>query len=490
MSVPNVAILWPIKFEATSYVLRVTVGGVTSNLNFPASGSLTVGREYWISGDEHTDSLDDDSATGAGDLLKMLQTTLDSHADASTFTVSIDTNGFVSVVSSSASFSILWTHASSTLDESIFGFESLDTTSATSCTSTRKPQGRWYPGRAITDDGRNRQPIVGGISRSLSNRTRVSRIALPSQERDLSIRQFAKEVALTEYVSETDPTGSFEYAWINALSLGYPFRLYEDDSAIALASYNLYRMRDLSDPLGRHERFRIWWDISLRATLLMESAPEYSLDLDGSTGGNYDYAQAADSSSLDLSTAFTWSIWFKPRDMTGIVTLFEKAGTSNDNGYKLQFLSSGTEVRVSCANTGSATTHAGFAITAPALNTWHHIAVTWAGSTSSRLWLDGVEQTVGANTIATLRNSAGALKIGIDKNTSNPLNGRVCEVALFNVDKGATYAAALYAQNGSDISADSGLAAYWRFADDALDSSGNGNTVTLNGQAHYVADHP
>ena len=57
--------------------------------------------------------------------------------------------------------------------------------------------------------------------------------------------------ALDEYADSTEPYGSFESAWVNALSYGYSFRVYDDASERTASAYELYRVRSLSDPMQR-----------------------------------------------------------------------------------------------------------------------------------------------------------------------------------------------------------------------------------------------
>jgi hypothetical protein len=261
MSIPNAAILWPVRFLATSYLLRVTIGATTTNLAFPASGSLTVARDYWFSGDAQTDAgLDIDTATGRADLLGMLQATLRLHANGGAATVAFDAAGERIVVTfgGGQSGSILWSNVATTLDFNIFGWGNANTASATSTTATEPCAGRWLPGRPFSFDSLDRQPIVGGVARSISGKVRISRFSTPTQDREVQF-QFLDQ---TKVIASSHTYEPFSYAWYNSLSLGRPFRVYDDVDELEV--YSVYRTTSLEDPMQRNEQFRVWWDVSLR----------------------------------------------------------------------------------------------------------------------------------------------------------------------------------------------------------------------------------
>ena len=265
MAVPNVVWLYPVRFSATSYVVRVTISGVTENLTFPATGSLTVGRDYWITGDGQADGLESSSDIGKGDLIAMLQATLRTHTQGATATASFSTSTWkvTCATGSLQTMAILWAHGSTTLDDGIFGFSG-STSTATSVTGSVEATGPIVFGRALAADSRDRQPIVGGISSSLSGKVRVSRLSLPKKERDFEFAAIVQSNALREY--ETTAT-SVERGWVDALSLGYPFRHYDQASDIAGSTYSVYRLRDLEYPLQRNGTNIVWWDASFRARL-------------------------------------------------------------------------------------------------------------------------------------------------------------------------------------------------------------------------------
>lgn len=247
-------LLWGVRFSSTTYNLRVTCNSITETLPFPASGSLSVTKDYFPSGDDD----------GSTDLLQMLEACIEAHTQAPAVDIALTEDFFIQITSSVA-IELVWQDAATTLDGAPFGWTA-DSGSATTLTGDYIPHGIWRPQRPIARDSRLRQPIVGGVSKSVSGKTRVSRIAEPEKTRELSWIFLPKDRVLSEYA--TAVTGvtstSFEYAWINSISKGYAFRYYADEAS--LTSPVNYRIADLADPIARSEQFQIYWDIAISAT--------------------------------------------------------------------------------------------------------------------------------------------------------------------------------------------------------------------------------
>ena len=249
----------PIVFSASSYVLRVTIGTTTENLNF----SVTPGRYYWLTGDNQADA---STNGGVGDLLRNLQTCIASHSDVGTITVSL-TSGFrVQVVTSSiATINILWGNAATTLDATIFGWPQTNT-AGTGATLTAPNLGRglWRAGKPISEpDTRRRRVHLGGISESLSGLHRVSNFGTSVRQRELAFRLLQRSVALDEYATSTEPYGTWEQAW-ESMRLGRPARIYADEASRTSTSYSLVRTRSLSDPLARDPSTPLRWGVDLQ----------------------------------------------------------------------------------------------------------------------------------------------------------------------------------------------------------------------------------
>ena len=265
MALATPIVLYPVRFAATSYVLRVTSGATTENLTFPATGSLTTTRNYYVSGDSQVDS--DGSVGGVGDLVSLLELCLDSNTGGLGYTVTVsDKSRNVITVAATGTFSILWAHGSTTLSPLVFGFAASNTASATSAVAPNQSQGVWAPQQLWTADTRDQQELVGATTESISGLMRSSRLATPKKVRDLEWELLLKDRILDEYTPATEPYGSAEYGWVNSWSYGRPLRVYDDASSRTSASYKLYRMRQASRmPYARSERdgSRIRWAVDL-----------------------------------------------------------------------------------------------------------------------------------------------------------------------------------------------------------------------------------
>ncbi|MEQ8278324.1 MAG: hypothetical protein RMA76_38130 [Deltaproteobacteria bacterium] len=258
MSVPNYLIATPIRFAAASYTLRVDVGGTTEDLTV----GFTVGRNYWLSGDGQADA--DGGVGGVGDLLRVVSTALGTHTEITGGYAALNSSFLVELGSLDGGDNITIDWPNSTLDESIFGFaDAIVGPTADAVVGTLMPRGLWRPMKAATVDSRDRQPIVGGISAAVSGRTRVSRFATPLREREIEIARLHQSVTLAEYAPATEPYGTLEEAWINSMSLGRPFRLYEDETVRTSSSYGLYRTKDLGEPYDRDPRYNVRWRANL-----------------------------------------------------------------------------------------------------------------------------------------------------------------------------------------------------------------------------------
>lgn len=253
MSLASALIGTAIRFAATSYVVRVTANAVTTDLPFPAAGSLSTTTDYFMSGDGT-----------ATDLVTILATAISAHAQLGTVTGSISSWRLSLDDSTNVDFTIAWDHANNTLDPLVFGFTDATPVAADPLVSTNMPQGLWRPERPIAFDSRDRQPIIGGVGMSVAGDIRISSFGTPYKERDISFVFIPQAKILDEYVASTEPYGAFEYNWVNSIAVGRVLRLFEDESTLAAGTYTAYRVRDLADPMVRSQRYDVFWDVLLR----------------------------------------------------------------------------------------------------------------------------------------------------------------------------------------------------------------------------------
>lgn len=254
----NPGIRYGIRFTSTSYVLRVTRAGA-ENLTFPATGSLDTTHDYYMTGDG-----------GAYDLLALLELCIESHTEVSNVTLALDSDDKVTV-SSAESITINWSHGSTTLDATVFGWlNTVDSSTGTSFTSTNTVQGVWNPGRMPAIESRDSRVTVGGIGRTLSGKARASSFLGADslkKERDFRFRNLLQTTVLQEYQAADHQYNTLEYAWHYSMALGYKWRYYADETQHATMVYNVYQVRSLEDPYRRAENYRIHWDADILAVL-------------------------------------------------------------------------------------------------------------------------------------------------------------------------------------------------------------------------------
>lgn len=112
---------------------------------------------------------------------------------------------------------------------------------------------------------------------------------------------------------------------------------------------------------------------------------------------------------------------------------------------------------------------------------WHHIVVTYDGSTTATIYMDGIRlgtQTITWNTVA------GTAFIGSRIAAAEYFNGQIDQVRIFNYARSAAQVAWDYNQ-GAPV-------AWWKFDEcqgaTINDSSGNGNTGTWSGASSGVTN--
>lgn len=258
MALPDALIAWAIRFSSTTYVIRVVVNSVTEDLTFPTSGStLDTTTDYFMTGDE--DSVD---------LCELLETCIEQHSEVTTAAVTIDSNFLVEVdvaAGGGSTIDLQWDHGNTTLDGTVWGFTAT-TGNDDPAVSDTLPQGLWRPTRPIGIDSRDRQPLMGGVSSSVQGDTRVASFGTPYKEREITFVVMPQAKVLTEYAASSEPTGAFEYAWVNSIGLGRTFRLYADETDISTGSsaYTIYTTRELADPMERSQQYNVFWEVMLK----------------------------------------------------------------------------------------------------------------------------------------------------------------------------------------------------------------------------------
>ncbi len=210
-----------------------------------------------------------------------------------------------------------------------------------------------------------------------------------------------------------------------------------------------------------------------------------SLRLNGSNG----FADAAHAPDLNLTADWTIETWFKDESPQGFnhgyVQLLNK-GDRNSQPESPYFITLGFKRLLVGLRTGSADYAVAYDLRAGGVdpNAWHHVAATFSASTRTlTLYLDGVQvaQDVLA---ATSSGNTAPVQIGRNGPSGQNFRGRLADVRLWNVVRGASDIAANF---GHELSAPpAGLVANWKFNETggtvAADSA-DSHPATLHGGA-------
>ncbi len=221
-----------------------------------------------------------------------------------------------------------------------------------------------------------------------------------------------------------------------------------------------------------------------------------------------DYINAGDIESIDTSTALSGCAWVKHTTITNDDGIFAKiTGGSGDgfiffrddvgatsgrtDGYNIYFADSGDTdtVRIESATNASP------------LNKWTQVCFTFQTATANglHLYVNGVEDAnspVSTASIGAINAGTAMLSIGERLDFSNPFNGTIDDVRIYNRALSASEVKQLYNLGGSKLNSQipnaggdtlkSGLVGHWTFdgadlVSNVTDKSGNGNNGNMSG---------
>ena len=151
----------------------------------------------------------------------------------------------------------------------------------------------------------------------------------------------------------------------------------------------------------------------------------YSTDFDGSG----DYLSIADNNAWYIDTNYTAECWFYCDALTGagwdaIFGQWQSNGANATNGWVLEYV--GTNLDFYYMTSGGSYSYK--TIGTPALQTWHHFAISKSGSTT-RLFLNGSEG-VSSFDMGAQQNGTGVFTVGGYVASAGYFNGRVSNVRI------------------------------------------------------------
>ncbi len=209
-------------------------------------------------------------------------------------------------------------------------------------------------------------------------------------------------------------------------------------------------------------------------------------------------AIAEDNGSLNLNAGnkVTVAAWVQADALGGMIFMKASGGNSADISYTLRTGASGLKMEV-----GDGTNYAYCQIPL-ATGAWHHVVGTYGGSGTPGIYIDGIAvacSTSQAATISNLKNVTATPGFGYFPGFGQYLDGRLDDVAIWNVQLNAAAIAAIYnaghyvstlTQNFLDYRSAASLRAYWRFNEGSGTSTDDGsmfsNVGTLTNAPAWV----
>lgn len=217
-------------------------------------------------------------------------------------------------------------------------------------------------------------------------------------------------------------------------------------------------------------------------------ANTHSLDLESSSS-QYAYITDANQTGLDLTSTFTLEGWIKFESFLSLWNWFIfKANSSlsaDQRSYFFGYYHSDTSLRLGIYN-GTKNNQSQVSWK-PELDTWYHVAVTF-DSNQVKFFVNGSQQgTTQTNTYSSANNGSADFNFGTDK-TTGYTDGKFDDWRVWNVVRTPTEIAANYQKEL--VGNESGLVGYWKFNNNAEDTTSNNNDLTLSGSPSYSTDVP
>jgi len=226
-------------------------------------------------------------------------------------------------------------------------------------------------------------------------------------------------------------------------------------------------------------------------------ANTHSLDLESSSS-QYAYITDANQTGLGITGDFTFEAWIKLESLSYDAYIISKNDSAlNKRQYTFQVKSAGQIVITSSDNGGEAAGHAvSFNSANGVISTgsWYHIAATFDISEEIAVfYVNGevVENTKVGSIGNTIYNSDTPFQIGANRSNNSPVfyyDGLLDDVRVWNDVRTPTEIADNYQKEL--VGNEAGLVGYWKFNNNAEDTTANNNDLTLSGSPSYSTDVP
>ena len=179
---------------------------------------------------------------------------------------------------------------------------------------------------------------------------------------------------------------------------------------------------------------------------LAERHISYALTMDGTDG----YVDFNDNFDKERTDSFSFSFWLYPRDRTAFSTLFQKRNLSAA-GYDCNY--GNKDGKIQCLFEGSNGNALNIETTNEiSINKWHHIVITYDGSSGAsgfNIYIDGsvAALTTNEDGLNAAMTNATDFRIGARDDNSNVLDGMITDLRIHNAELTAAQVSDAYFNN-------------------------------------------
>lgn len=220
--------------------------------------------------------------------------------------------------------------------------------------------------------------------------------------------------------------------------------------------------------------------------------PTKSVDLEN---GSSQSLQAADASSLDITSDITIEAWIKVEGFPETMSIVCKGDGYDNQGYNFMVADDGSVwAQHSDATGGGATLNSRTQAGDIVAGTWYHVAMTWlAGSNNPiRIFINGSEASYSTQQTGHtfIRNSSDPLWIGKREYNSGAqgyFDGLIDDVRIWDVSRTPLELCSNIAV-GSITGSESNLQGYWTLDGTLADATANANNLSNNNSAVFSTD--
>ena len=223
-----------------------------------------------------------------------------------------------------------------------------------------------------------------------------------------------------------------------------------------------------------------WWKLNADS-VYTPSSPNYTtaLDFDGQSTTNVVVSNST-------SQVNALSMWFKPDSTITNSSGMEHLISFNSSIYTPGGIKVGLPshiLGVQPVTTGTGTSTGSFYNQNNISADWHHLVINWDG-TKYAIYLDNQSLTISLTGNQSLLTLTDGLVIGNRTNLTNPFNGEISNVAIFNSSLTDSQISTLFNFGTPETNISFSPTAWWKLDNTTTgiqDSSGNGNNGTNNG---------